>query len=249
VLADRYFASFWMLALGEMKQLDLVARAHHLRKIDFRKGLRLGYYDQLVAYPRPAKPAWMSQAEYEKYPSTILVRHLRYRVEHAGFRTRVITLATTLIDADIYPAEELADLYRRRWLVEIHIGSIKTHMQMDHLRCKSPQMVHKEIYCHLIGYNVVRAAMLAAALEFEVCPVKLSFKGAMQAVEEFGAALRLGSGRRAAQWENLLATINELRVGDRPGRREPREVKRRPKSYKLLRVPRQEHASHYNAAA
>lgn len=249
ILADRYFASFWMLALGEMKNIDLVARAHQLRAIDFRKGLRLGYFDQLVAYSRPTRPPWMSKAEYAKYPSFILVRHLRFRVEQRGFRTREVTLATTLIDADIYTAEELADLYRRRWLVEIHIGSIKTQMQMSHLRCKSPQMVRKEIYCHLIGYNVVRAAMLASALKFKACPVKLSFKGAMQAVEEFGATLRLRSGRRAAQWESLLATINEMRVGNRPGRSEPRVVKRRPKRYQLMRKPRQEYASHYRPAA
>ena len=250
LLADRYYANYWLLALSQLKQIDMVARAHQLRKIDFRKGLRLGYYDQLVTYPRPAKPAWLTKAEYASYPPFIQVRHLRYQVEQPGYRTRVITLATTLLDADEYTAEDLADLYRRRWLVELHIRSLKTQMQMDHLRCKSPSMVRKEIYCHLVGYNAVRMAMLASALKFTICPSKLSFTGAMQALEEFGASLRLHSaGRRDQQWENLLTTISELRVGDRPGRSEPRVVKRRPKSYKLLRQPRQTYATHYTPAA
>jgi hypothetical protein len=191
----------------------------------------------------------MSKAGYAEYPWCILVRHVRFRVEQRGFRTREVTLATTLIDAEIYSAEELAELFRRRWLVEIHIGSLKPQIQMNHLRCKSPQMVHKEIYCHLIGYIMVRAAILASALRFAGCPVKLSFKVAMQAVEEFAPTLRLRSGLWAAQWENLLATIHELRVGNRPGRREPRVVKRRQKRCKLIRKPRQEYASHYHAAA
>ena len=111
-----------------------------------------------------------------------------------GFRTREITLATTLLDAEIYEAEELATLYYRRWSVELHIRSLKTQMQMDQLRCKSPQMVRKEIHCHMIGYNLVRCAILASALKFALRPSQLSFTGAMQALEEFAASLRLGSG-------------------------------------------------------
>jgi len=100
--------------MGEMWGIDLVARAHHLRKIDFRKGLKQGYLDQLVSYPKPQRPSWMTQAEYEKYPAFILVRHIRYKVQQKGFRTREITLATTLLDAEVYSADELSDLYRRR---------------------------------------------------------------------------------------------------------------------------------------
>lgn len=95
----------------------------------------------------------MSKEIYDECPGFILVRHLKYKVRQKGFRTREITLATTLHDAEIYPAEELAELYRRRWEVELHIRSIKTQMQMEHLRCKTPQMVRKEICCHFIGYN------------------------------------------------------------------------------------------------
>jgi hypothetical protein len=249
LLADRYYASFWLMAQSERKQIDLVARVHHKRKVDFRKGLKQGYLDQLVTYPKPQRPKWMSIKEYQTYPSFIIIRHLKYKVEQKGFRVREITLATTLLDASVYEAEELASLYRRRWMVELHIRSLKTQMQMDHLRCKSPQMVRKEIHCHMIGYNLVRAAMLASALKFRLCPSRLSFTGAMQALEEFASSLRLQSGRRSEQWANLLETISELTVGDRPGRQEKRELKRRQKNYKLMQSPRNPNRNRYATAA
>ncbi|PQO40127.1 IS4 family transposase [Blastopirellula marina] len=238
VLADRYYASFWLLALSELRGIDVVARAHHLRKIDFRRGLRQGDCDQVVGYRKPQRPTWMTQREYESHPSSILVRHLRYQVTQPGFRTRQITLATTLLQADVYRAEDLADLYRRRWQAELHIRSLKTQMQMDHLRCKSPAMVQKELHCHLIGYNLVRAAMLATALKFRLPPWRLSFTGAMQAVEEFAAALRWNPKQQQTQWINVLQTIRQLEVGVRPDRNEPRELKRRAKEYKLMQTPR-----------
>lgn len=165
LLADRCYASFWLLALGEIKGVDLVARAHHLRKIDFRRGLKVGDLDQIVIYHKPSRPGWMSTRDYEKYPPCILVRHLKYKVTQKGFRSKNVTLATTLLDAEVYTAEELAELYRKRWQVELHIRSIKTQMQMEHLRCKSPSMVRKEIHCHLIGFNLVRRVMVASAAE------------------------------------------------------------------------------------
>jgi hypothetical protein len=249
ILADRYYASFWLLAASELQGIDLVARAHHLRKVDFRGGLKLGYLDQLVSYQKPQRPKWMSKAEYATYPNEISVRHLKYKVQQKGFRTRQITLATTLLDAEVCAAEELATLYHRRWNVELHIRSLKTQIQMDHLRCKSPQVVRKKIHCHMIGYNLVRCAMLASALRFDLCPTRLSFTGAMQAVDEFAATLRLGSGRRELQWDNLLEVISELRVGHRPGRQEKRELKRRSKSYKLMTCHRNPNRNRYATAA
>lgn len=249
LLADRYYASFWLLALSEIRGIDVVARVHHLRKVDFRRGLKQGCLDQLVSYAKPPRPEWLSDAEYDQFPTCILVRHLRYKVEQKGFRSREITLATTLLDAEVYNADGLASLYSRRWAVELHIRSLKTQMQMEHLRCKSPQMVRKEIHCHMIGYNLVRAAMLASALKLGISPTRLSFTGAMQALEEYASSLRLGSGRRHEQWECLLETISELTVGHRPGRQEPRELKRRPKQYKLMRKPRDPNRNRYATAA
>lgn len=249
LLADRYYATFWLLALGETAQIDLVARAHHLRKVDFRRGLKLGYLDQIVAYPKPPRPKWMSDKEYATYPAHILVRHLKYNVEQKGFRTHEITLATTLLDPRKYRAEELAGLYRRRWQVELHIRSLKTVMQMEHLRCKTPEMVRKEIHCHMIGFNIVRATMVASALRFNWTPTRLSFTNAMQSLEEFASGLRLTSNRQKEQWENLLETIAEIEVGNRPGRQEKRVRKRRPKNYELMRTPRNPNRNRYATAA
>ncbi|QDV47440.1 Transposase DDE domain protein [Stieleria neptunia] len=249
LLADRYYASFWFLALSKTNGIDLVARAHHRRKIDFRKGLKLGYLDQLIAYHKPARPSWMSKDEYDVIPAIIVVRHLRYKVEQKGFRTREITLATTLLNANVYTAEELADLYRKRWQVELHIRSLKTQMQMEHLRCKSPAMIRKEIHCHMIGYNLVRMAMLASALRFNLLPSQISFTGTMEAIEEFAASLRDQTDHRTALWENLLITVAEITVGDRPGRQEKRELKRRQKNYKLMKTPRDPNRNRYATAA
>lgn len=249
LLADRYYASYWMLAQRELNQIDLVARAHQLRKIDFRRGLRIGYLDQLVTYTKPTRPKWMSKRDYDNYPPRISVRHLKYKVHQKGFRTREVTLATTLLDSTIYTAEDLAGLFRKRWQVELHIRSLKTQMQMEQLRCKSPQMVHKEVHCHMIGYNLVRASMVATALQLGTQVDCLSFTNAMQALEEFANCLRLRSGRVQKQWDLLLETIAEIEVGHRPGRQEKRVVKRRPKSYKLMKTPRNPNRNRYATAA
>ena len=220
LLADRFYASLWLFAAGTMRKVDVVARAHHLRKIDFRRGLKLGYLDHVVEYRKPQRPDWMSEKEYGKYPDVIHVRHLRYKVHQKGYRTREVMLATTLLDAEVYTAEDLASLYGRRWSVELHIRSLKTQMTMEHLRCQSPSMVRKEIHCHLIGYNLIRAAMLASALWYRLSPTRLSFTGAMQAIGEFASTLRVRAGRIEKQWWSVLKTISELRVGNRPGRQE-----------------------------
>jgi len=118
---------------------------------------------------------------------------------------------------------------------------------MEHLRCKSPQMVRKEIHCHLLGYNLVRAAIIASALKFQLCPNNLSFTGAMPELEEFTTTLRTKAGKREQHWDNLLESISEMQVGHRPGRNEPKEIKRRPKTYKLMTVPR--HATNRSTIA
>lgn len=238
VLADRYYASFWDFALLEQRQIDLVARAHQLRKIDFRKGLKLGPSDHIVAYPKPPRPEWLDQETYDRLPPFVLVRHLRYRITRPGFRTRVITLATSLLDAAVYSTEELAQLYRRRWDAELHLRSLKTHMQMEHLRCKTPSRVRKEFYAHLLAYNLVRGIMLESAMATGVAPHQLSFKGAMQSINTFLGVL-IGAPQTFAQlYATLLWMIGTHRVADRPDRIEPRLVKRRPKQYKHLREPR-----------
>jgi len=238
-LADSYYASFWDFALLLEHQVDLVARAHHKRKIDFRTGAKLGRYDQVVTYFKPnQRPAWMDLATYERLPASIQIRHLRYWVAQSGFRTRVITLATTLIDANFYTADELANLYRRRWQAELHLRSLKAHLQMDHLRSKQPATVRKEFYTHLLAYNLIRGIMLEAAVAAGVSPHQLSFKGTLQSLGVFLGMVIADATHVERLYAALLWMTSTHRVGDRPDRIEPRLIKRRPKPHKLLQEPR-----------
>ena len=239
LLADCYFATYWLLATAWSNDFDLVAKSHHRRKVDFRTGIKLGSLDQIVGYPKPRdRPYWMTPQEYADAPDHIYVRHLRYHVVQKGFRTRQIVIATTLLNSKLYTSEKIALLYRKRWQVEIDIRSLKTHMQMEQLRCKSPSMVRKEVYCHMLAYNLVRTAIAESATIFGKQPCQLSFTGAMQAMNAFLNAVAAHGRNLEAQYQNMLVAISENQVGNRPDRVEPRLVKRRPKPYKLLNEPR-----------
>lgn len=238
-LADGYYASFWDFALLLERKVDLVARAHHKRKVDFRSGLKLGCYDQVIRYFKPAqRPAWLAPRAYRNLPDSIQIRQLRYSVQQPGFRTRVITLATTLLDANLYSAEKLANLYRCRWQAELNLRSLKTNLQMEHLRAKKPDTVRKEFYTHLVAYNLIRGIILEAAVAAGVAPHQLSFKGALQSLNAFLGIVIADSCNAQRHYSALLWMIAAHRVADRPDRIEPRLVKRRPKPHKLLQEPR-----------
>jgi len=235
LLADCYYATYWLLATAWQNDFDLVCKSHHRRKVDFRRGIKLGALDQIVSYPKPSqRPYWMTVEEYEAAPEFVFVRHLRYQVTQPGFRTRTIVIATTMLNNLAYTIEDIAVLFRQRWQVEIDIRSLKTHMKMEHLRCMSPEMVRKEIYCHMLAYNLVRRSIVESALIFDKLPRQLSFKGAVQAFNAFISVLIARGPNREEQLQCLLLTISENIIGDRPDRIEPRKIKRRPKPYKLL---------------
>ena len=247
LLADRYYATYWNIQQAFRGGYDVVMRAHHKRKIDFRRGVKQGSYDQIVGYTKPARrPVWMSQATYRECDAFILVRHVSYQVKRKGFRTRRIVLVTTLLDPESYSLQDLADLYCRRWQVELDIRSLKTHMQMEHLRCKSPSMVRKEIYAHMIAYNLVRDLIVVTAVQFNTSPKRLSHTGAVQALNAFAEKLHADCDCIAALEAALLESIAEHPIGDRPPRVHPREIKRRPKPYKRMNRPR--HAARSSAA-
>jgi hypothetical protein len=166
---------------------------------------------------------------------------VRIRVARRGFRNRVVDLATTLFHAELYTKSDLASLYRQRWHAELDLRSIKIVLGMDMLRCKTPEMVRKEIWMTLLGYDVIRSLMAEAAEAHAGAPRRLSFKGALQTVQEFGPGLR-ESSPPARRWQEriLLIAIAEDVVGDRPDRVEPRARKRRPKPYPLLMKPRKQ---------
>lgn len=247
LLADRYYATFANIHRAYRQGYDVVMRAHHKRPVDFRKGYKQGSCDQIVAYHKPTyRSVWMSQEDYDDLDEFILVRHLRYAVKQKGFRVRYIVLATTLLDASDYSVDDLADLYAQRWQVELDIRSLKTHMQMDHLRCKSPSMVRKEIYAHMISYNLVRDLIVRTALRYLTAPKYLSHTAAVQALNAFSEKLQADSNRIEQLERALLESISEHPVGNRKPRVHPREVKRRPKPYKFMNRPR--HAARRSAA-
>jgi Transposase DDE domain len=243
VVADRYFCAFFDIAECQRRGADVVMRQHQRRKTDFRGGVRLGRYDHLVVWKKPRRPEWMDEATYQLYPEELVMRELRVHVpgRRRKVRSRTITIATTLCDHETYRKSELAALYRLRWQAELNLRSLKTVMQMDLLRGKTPEMVRKEMWAHFLAYNLIRKVMCQAAVQFELKPWTISFKGALQTLNAFAIPLLTCNRDRLSELiEELLLSIARHQVGNRPNRLEPRRVKRRPKAYDLLTKPRPE---------
>lgn len=230
VIADRYYSGYFMIAWLIQYGVDIVFRQHSSRKTDFRRGQRLGKKDHIAHWSRPRRPLWMSQDVYESMPETLTIRE----VQVGGW-----IIVSTLIDAREVSKVELNNLYRLRWYVELDILSIKAVMQMDVLRCKSPEMIHKEIAAHFAAYNLVRTVMAQAADQHHLSPRGLSFKGALQELRAFGKSLSdCFSELFISLCSALLDGIAHRKLPYRPGRVEPRAVKRRPKPRALLTKPR-----------
>jgi Transposase DDE domain len=239
IVADRYYCSYWLVALLAALGVDVVFRKHQLRHTDFRRGQRLGRNDHIVTWEKPQRPAWMDQTTYDALPATLRLREVRGQVTTPGCRVKELVIVTTLLDNETIPTADLLELYHQRWHVEIDLRSIKTQMKMDILRCKSPEMVRKEIWAHLLAYNLVRQVMAQAAREHGTTPRQLSFAGAMQILNEFRVPLLHAADDELPELtRRILAAIARHRVGNRPGRCEPRKVKRRPKGYSRMLEPR-----------
>ena len=240
LLADRYFCGYFQIAQVRQRGAHVVMRLHQRRHYDFRRGQRLGPDDHIVTWHKPKQcPDWLDEEAFAAMPETITMRELRIRVPGKTCRTRTIVVATTLLDPQAYPKESLADLYRQRWHAELDLRSLKTFMQMDILRCQTPAMVRKEIWVHVLGYNLIRKVMAQAAQEHGLTPRQISFKGTLQTLNAFCDCLRLcAPGALADVCRRLLAAVARHRVGNRPDRLEPRAKKRRAKPYPLLNKPR-----------
>ena len=238
-LGDCYFSSYFMLALLLLGGVDVVTAQHQCRRTDFKSGKRLGKGDHVVVWRRPPQPDWMDEETYAKIPETLDVRELKVEVQVRGFRTRQLIVATTLIDAKEYPQAEIARLYRLRWHVELDLRNIKISLQMDDLRGKTPEMVRREIWVHWLAYNLIRKVMAQAALTRERLPREMSFAAALLAVvTAWDHATTADRALLCALADMQLDAIAASRAGDRPDRVEPRAIKRRPKSHKLLTKPR-----------
>jgi hypothetical protein len=241
LLGDRYYASFFMIAALTQRKVDGLFRMHQRRKFDFRRGRRLGVEDHVVTWIKPERPDWMDEETYAQLPSELTIRELRFKVEQPGFRLNELVLVTTMLDAAEYSKEELADLFLERWNVELDLRAIKDVLQMDVLRCKTPDMVEKEIWMHLLAYNLIRGVMAQAAEAHDKRPRLLSFKGTLQTITAFQEAMRWAlPADREILLRAMLRAIAQQEVGDRPGRVEPRANKRRPKAQRLLTEPRRE---------
>lgn len=238
LLADRYYCGWFLIALLQELGVELVVRLHQLREADFRRGERLGPGDHVVHWPRPAKPNWMDDATYARMPANLRLREVSVKIAERGFRVESFVVVTTLLDPQPYPAVELARLYRRRWLVELDIRSIKSTLNLDVLRCKTPDMAHKELRTGLLAYNLIRQTMLQAAIVAERSPRELSFTVAIQTIAAAWMAAVIVEELLPLLVELRLDHMTSHRVGHRPNRVEPRAIKRRPKPHDLLTEPR-----------
>ena len=251
LLADAYYSSFdAIIALVQMG-VDVVMRKTCSRPTDFGRGTSLGSEDHLVQWHRDRnRRPWMSRAEFIAMPRVLLMRELLVRVEKPGFRTKQIVVVTTLLDPEAYSRDQLANLYRARWNVELDIRSIKQTFRMDVLRCKTPDMVRKEVWAHLLVYNMIRGVMAEAARQHGILPRELSVQGARQTLDAFRSESAMMACEDAPQCKQLiLRALAYHRVADRPDRVEPRVVKRRPKAYPRMQVPRKIDRRHLMNAA
>ena len=230
LLGDAFYATYFLLCELRQRGIDAVFEQHGSRQrtTDFRLGRRLGVRDHLIVLHKPViKPHWMSQADYEGAPERITVRELR-----AGHKT----LVTTLLCPKQTDKAAVSSLYQSRWHVELDLRNIKTTLGMEQLSCLSPAMAIKEIWVYLLAYNLIRLMMAQAAF-FTYChPRQLSFKHSVQLCIAWTAYAH--GAEHQDKLDALLVLIAQQRVGERPGRIEPRAVKRRPKTYPLLTKPR-----------
>jgi hypothetical protein len=242
MLADRLMCAWTELVLLKQRDVDSVCRFTSHRKADFRRGQRLGKDDHIVTWYKPAKPRSIDRETYAALPDSLTIRECRVPIAQPGFRVRVLVIATTLLDHVAYPPSELAELYRARWNAELDLRSLKQTMQMDVLRCKTPALVRKELWTHILAYNLIRTVLAQAAQKHRFVPRTISFKGAIQTWEAFQPVIALQGERDAARrlslYHELLAAIATHRVADRPDRFEPRLKKRHAKNFAYLRKPR-----------
>jgi hypothetical protein len=242
VVGDRGFCSYAHLALVLQANLNGVLRVHQRQIVDFRPHRpsaaeasgtgrptsrwvrRLGHWDQLVMWRKPkVRPKWMTEEAFAKLPEEILVREIKYRIKDPGCRVREVTLVTTLLDPQRYPAAEIIKLYRLRWQVEVDLRDLKITLGMDVLKGRKVETVTKEALVFSLVYNLVRLVALKAAQRQRVSPHRISFIDAL----------------RWLQPAKPDTPLPKLVVNpERPGRVEPRCIKRRMKEYDLMTEPR-----------
>ena len=241
ILGDRAFGEYTTVAGLPAQGVDVLARLHARRKVDFRKARRLSKNDGLFTWQKGnQQSSVLSRQEWKNLPDQITVRILRFTACIRGFRGRRITLVTTLLDAKVYPASQLIDLYARRWRLELCLRDLKTTLGMEQLRCQSPATAEKELLAYLIAHNLVRCVMAEACSRYGVDLGGISFKGTVDALRQYSAALAQARNNKTRRrlWDDLLLNLARDVIRYRPHRQEPRAIKRRPNPFPLLNQPR-----------
>jgi len=242
LLGDRAFGEYTTLAaLPQWLGVDVLARLHQCRKADFRKAQRLANHDGLFVWNKGCQQSQiLSATEWGLLPAQITVRIIRFTATIRGCRSRRITLVTSLLDPQLYPAQELMALYARRWRLELCLRDLKTTLGMEQLRCQTPDLAEKELLAYLVAHNLVRCLMAEAVATYPVDLERVSFKGSVDALRQYSNAISQARNQKMRDqlWEDLLLNLARDLVPSRPHREEPRAVKHRPKPYPLLNRPR-----------
>lgn len=245
IVGDRGFGSYPVIAwLKHHLSVDFIGRT--TRRVDGRQRLkRLGTDDWLLLWKPGASVSspWLSAEQREQQPAQMIVRAIKGRCQQKGFRVRQLTVVTTLLDPVLYPAEQILAAYLRRWRLEMCLDDLKTTLKMDTLRGRTPAMVQKEIYARLIAHNLIRCVAAQAAGQGAVPLERISFKGTLDALRHYSQAMSRARGKRKRQelWAGLLQTLAADLVPVRPGRREPRAVKRKKNKYPRLNTARKDY--------
>lgn len=251
LIGDRLYSSFEIITRLKVKGIEYIGRHHHARKIDFRRGKKISKNQRIVSWSKPPiqqSSSCVSKEEWEALPASIEMRLIRTKGPDRNGKLRTLYVVTTLLDQIKYPAEEVSSLYAHRWEIEVRFRDIKTTMGMELLRTKAPEMVEKEILMYMIAYNLVRLLMLKAGNLYQVNHRRISFKAAIQILEEARTNFVDIADKprlRAGEKDIMLGEIAEQIVPERPGRSEPRHKKRRFKPYGWIQRPRHQYFSHF----
>jgi len=244
-LGDKGFCSYYDQSTFKDKGVDSVVTLARRKPVTASNATKvLGQDDLLITWPKPQynKASSYSKSDWETLPEILHLRQIKVTVNQTGFRVQTFYIVTTLLDAKRYPADEIAELYFERWDVELFFRDIKITMNMDVLRCKSPDMIHKEIMMHLIAYNCIQSLISEAVRHTSDSVRRISFKGSLQTIRQWSSLLSqdMSAKKRHDLIRLLYQSIAQNIVQERPGRSEPRAVKRRPKNHQLLTAPRHE---------
>lgn len=241
VLGDRLFDAYRDIAQLKARHVDSIFGKKQSRRSDFRKGRKLGPDDHVVTWTKPKfdPKRFPTREDWESLPETMEIREVRATIRRRGYKTRVIIIVTTLLNPEEFSAKDLMRLFAERWHCELDLRSIKQALKMNHLSCKTPEMVEKELWAHFLAYNLIRVRMAQAAAVHDKFPRKLSFTAALNHIENFGSQMQNATMELSARLEAaMLKAISTHKVGNRPGRKEPRAIKKRVQKYSHLTKPR-----------